>query len=233
MIATMEEPTTINSTAPRSTEISIIAPKVGNPTPKQDLAHSMPAEPKVVAQPTSEAGDSANLPGKPVAGSVARNPGKEASTEIAEYIKPTMIRYPMYDYQTGRQFFLSKTERIVVDAYLKTNNVAESCRALNAIRGAHGSTNDYDVRSVKRWLQKPHVASYIAQAMLDKGKVNWFDQHKWEAWGVDAMQGKGNLTQVQVAIWKEFGKAKGWYKESGPQVLNNTQINFVQSDGRA
>lgn len=160
-------------------------------------------------------------------------PAKEASRALSDYIKPSLIRYPMYDYQTGSQWFLSKTEQIVVDAYLETNNVTESCRALNAIRGAHGSTKFYTPNAVARWLKKPHVARYIANKFLDKGKVNWFDSAKWESWGVDVMQGAIAATQVQVVIWKEYGKAKGWYKDTGPQVQHNTQINFVQSDGKA
>lgn len=161
------------------------------------------------------------------------NPTKDASWNPADYIPKTLIRYPMYEYKTGKQWFLSKTEKIVVDAYLKTNNITEACRTLNAIRSAHGSHKAYDVRSVKRWLQKPHVARHIAEGFMDQGKVNWFDAPKWESWGVDVLQGKIPATQVQVSVWKEYGKSKGWYKDTGPQVMNNTQINFVQSDGRA
>lgn len=173
-----------------------------------------------------------NIPGMPVPIASAGNPGKNVPESIGEYIKPTLIKYPLYDYKTGTQFFLSKTEKIVVDAYLKTSNVAETCRALNAIRGAHGSTRFYRPEAVSRWLKKPHVASYLAQSFLDRGKVNWYDMAKWEAWGVDVLNGS-TATQVQVAIWKEFGKAKGWYKETGPNTQTNMQINFVQSDGKA
>lgn len=165
---------------------------------------------------------------------IAQKSKQEVSRQPSDYIKPELIRYPMYDYKTGTQFFLSKTEQIVVDAYLKTHSVSEACRTLNAIRTAHGSTKQFTPGAVNRWLQRPHVAQHIAQGFIDQGKVNWFDIAKWEAWGVDIMQGKIPATQVQVAVWKEFGKAKGWYKETGGnQMIGNMQINFVQSDGRA
>lgn len=160
----------------------------------------------------------------------------EASWEPRDYIKPSLIRYANYEYQTGTQFYLSKTQQIVVDAYLKTHNENEAVRTVNAIYGAHGSPRRFTIKAVHRWLQKPHVARYIADKYIDAGKVNWFTKEKWEAYGVDIMQGgiRGReATQVQVVIWKEFGKMKGWYAaESGPSVMNNTIIQFTQSDGR-
>lgn len=158
---------------------------------------------------------------------------KDASWAPGDYIKPTMIRYPMYEYKTGTTFYLSKTQQIVVDAYLKTHNVTEACRTLNAIRAAHGTAKRSSINAVSRWLRKPMVALYIANSEVDRGKVNWLDQPKWEAWGIDVMNNKILATQVQVVVWKEFGKAKGWYKETGPQNMTNMQINFVQSDGKA
>ena len=127
---------------------------------------------------------------------------------------------------------MSKTEQIVVDAYLKTSNLMETTRALNQIRAAHGSTKFYDVRAIKRWLQKPHVADYIGQKLEAQGLVNWNKEEDWEAWGIKVQNGQLAATQVQVTVWKERGKAKGWYKETGPAVQNNMQINFVQSDGK-
>lgn len=158
---------------------------------------------------------------------------REVSDSPRDYIKPTLIRYPLYDYQTGTQFFLSKQEQIIVDAYLETHNESEACRVLNNIRGAHGSTKFYSPGTIKRWLKKPHVSRYLANALLDRGKVNWFTQDKWEAWNVDVLNGKLQITVVQASMWKEFGKQKGWYKDTGPAVMHNTQINFVQSDGKA
>ena len=152
---------------------------------------------------------------------------------VSDYIKPSLIRYPMYTYQTGKQWFLSKTEKICVDAYLKTFNLNETMRALNAIRVAHGSSKTYDVRAIKRWLQRPHVADYIGKKLEAQGLVNWNKEEDWEAWGIKVQNGNLPATQVQVTVWKERGKAKGWYKESGPAVQNNMQINFVQSDGKA
>lgn len=167
-------------------------------------------------------------PATPVASSSRRQ-----DVAVRDFIKPSLIRYPMYDYKTGLNWHLSKTEQIVVDSYLETSNVTEACRTLNAIYQSHGSTRRFTPNAVSRWLRKPHVARYIAEKFIDRGKVNWFDIAKWEAWGVDVLQGKPQITQVQVAIWKEYGKAKGWYKETGPSVMHNTQINFVQSDGKA
>lgn len=160
-------------------------------------------------------------------------PVKEPSKAISEYIKPSLIRYPMYDYQTGRQWFLSKTERIVVDAYLKTNNETEACRSLNAIRQAHGSTKFFRVKAVSKWLKKPHVSKYIAEQQVAAGKVNWYDKEKWKSWNVDVMMGKIPATATMMMAWKEYGRSQGWYVDTGPQVQNNTQINFVQSDGKA
>lgn len=157
----------------------------------------------------------------------------QASEIVGDYIHPTLIRYANYDYQTGTTFFLSKTQQIVVDAYLKTNNIAEACRALNAIRGAHGSTRFYTPNAVARWLRKPLVARYIGEKFMAKGKVNWLTEDQWASWGTDAMYGKIQATTVQAAVWKEYGKMKGWYKENQPTIQNNTQINFVQSDGKA
>lgn len=183
------------------------------------------AETVVLAQNAPSAGKDAQKPQMPVK--------SQPSEIVGDYVKPSLIRYANYDYQTGTTFFLSKTQQIVVDAYLKTNNVAEACRALNAIRGAHGSTRMYTPNAVSRWLRKPLVARYIGEKFMDKGKVNWMNPEKWEAWGIDVMQGKIDATTVQAAVWKEYGKSKGWYKENQPVVQNNTQINFVQSDGRA
>lgn len=158
----------------------------------------------------------------------------EASWAPADYIKPSLIRYANYDYQTGTTFFLSKTEQIVVDAYLKTHNEAEAVRTVNAIYTAHGSPRRFGLKAIHKWLQKPHVAKYIADKYLSDGKVNWFDEKKWQEYGIDVMQGgvRGReVTQVQVAIWKEFGKAKGWFMPEGPTVQHNTMINFTQSSG--
>lgn len=174
-----------------------------------------------------------NQPGMPVISNKTGNPGKDPSNAIGDYIKPSLIRYPMYDYQTGKQWFLSKTEQIVVDAYLKVNNDAEACRALNAIRFAHGGQKLYSPGAVSRWLRKPHVAKYIAEKQLASGKVNWFKEPDWLAWGRDIMENKRIAGPTQVSVWKEYGKSQGWYKETGPSVQNNTQINFVQSDGKA
>lgn len=202
---------------------------------KETTTNLVPYNPDQAYSPTPPAFQGQILPtGNPGKSPLSPVPGKPMASEApVDYIKPSLIKYPMYNYQTGTQFFLSKTERIVVDAYLKTNNETEACRTLNAIRSAHGSLKKYTPKAIRRWLQKPHVAAHIAQGFLDQGKVNWFDSAKWEAWGVDVMQGETLATQVQVAIWKEFGKAKGWYKDTGPQVMANMQINFVQSDGRA
>ena len=158
---------------------------------------------------------------------------KDISMAPADYIKPSLIRYAQYEYKTGTTFFLSKTEQICVDAYLRTNNEAEAVRTLNAIYTAHGSPRRFGIKAVHRWLRKPHIARYIADKFISEGKVNWMDQKRWEAWGVDAMQGAMQPTQTQVAVWKEFGKARGWYAETGPTVMHNTQINFTQSTGQA
>lgn len=161
-------------------------------------------------------------------------PKQEASWAPVDYIKPSLIRYANYEYKTGTTFFLSKTEQIVVDAYLKTHNEKEAVRAVNAIYAAHGSPRKFSVKAIHHWLQKPHIASYIADKYIEEGKVNWFDEKKWQAYGIDVMQGgiRGReVTQVQVAIWKEFGKARGWFAPEGPSILHNTQINFTQSSG--
>lgn len=178
--------------------------------------------------------------GVPVSGSEVARPATpkppatpEASWEPKDYIKPSLIRYAQYEYKTGTQFFLSKTEQIVVDAYLKTHNEVEAVRAVNAIYAAHGSPRHFGIKAIHKWLQKPHIAQYIAGKYLDEGKVNWFSQKKWESYGVDVMQGVIPATQVQVAIWKEFGKAKGWYAAEGPSIMNNTVIQFTQSSGQA
>ena len=153
---------------------------------------------------------------------------------VQDYVKPSLIRYANYDYKNGTTFFLSKTEQIIVDAYLKTNNESEATRVVNQIYAAHGSARRFHLTTIHRWLRKPHIARYIADKLLDDGKVNWFDQKKWEAWGIDAMvSGTSQKTQTQVAIWKEFGKARGWYVAENPTIMNNTQINFTQSTGQA
>ncbi len=151
---------------------------------------------------------------------------------VSDYIESRVIRYAQYEYKTGTTFFLSQTQQIVADAYLETNNEVEACRVLNAIRRAHGSKKVSSIGAVKYWLKKPLIARYLGERFVDRGKVNWFNAAKWEAWGIDVMQGEIKPTAVQANIWKEYGKAKGWYKEGGPQVMNAMQINFVQSDGR-
>lgn len=152
---------------------------------------------------------------------------------VDKYIKPSLIRYPTYSYKTGTQFFLSKREQIVVDAYLKTNSEAEATRVLNALYEKHGSYRVVSADTVNRWLKRKHVAAHIADKWLDQGKVNWMDQPKWEAWGVDVMQGVIKATVVMSTVWREFGKAKGWYADANTSHQYNTQINFLQSSGAA
>lgn len=158
---------------------------------------------------------------------------KEAFPLVSDYVKARLIRYPMYNYQTGKQWYLSKTEKIVVDAYLKTNNETEATRVLNAIRGAHGSTKFFRVQAISKWLKKPHVSQYIAEQQVSAGKVNWYDKEKWFAYNVDVQQGKIPATATMMKAWESYGEAKGWYAEKGPSIQNNTQINFTQSDGKA
>lgn len=160
---------------------------------------------------------------------------KREEVNYEEYIKPSLIRIPHFSYETGSTIHLSKKETIVVGAYLKTNNVHAAVRALNEMYRKHGSHTRFSANAVTAWLKKPHVAQHVARKLQDLGKVNWMDQPKWEAWGVDVMEGRIGPTQVQAVIWREFGKAKGWYKEGASTGFNaqNMQINFVQSDGKA
>lgn len=163
----------------------------------------------------------------------ATKPVTDVSWEPKDYIKPSLIRYPQYEYRTGTQFFLSKTEQIVVDSYTRTNNEAESVRTVNAIYAAHGSPRRFTIKAIHRWLQKPHIAKYIADQWSDKGKVNWLTEEKWLAWGIDGMMGDKPLRSTQVAIWERYGKAKGWQAPEGPSIQHNTMINFTQSGGQA
>lgn len=156
----------------------------------------------------------------------------EASWAPADYIKPSLIRYANYDYQTGTTFFLSKTEQIVVDAYLKTNNEAEAVRTVNAIYTAHGSPRRFGIKAIHRWLQKPHIAQYIAKVWESEGKANYFKKEEdWYAYGMDVLMGKLVITQVQTKVWEVVGKSKGWSMPDQAATMNNVQINFTQSSG--
>lgn len=164
-------------------------------------------------------------------------PEKEANMamEVHKRIKPSMIRYPLYEYQTGSMFYLSKRETIAADAFLKTNNVTEATRVLNEIGRAHGSKKTFSASVISRWLKKPHVARHIAREQVKRGKVNWYDELQWKAWGADVMEGKMIANSVQAIVWKEYGKSQGWYKEpaASTNALVGVQINFSQQDGRA
>lgn len=159
-------------------------------------------------------------------------PIAEMEVSSEKYIKPSLIRYPVYQYETGKQMFLSKKERIVADAYIRTGSVAEARRVINDLLAKHGSHKAHCLEAIRNWLQKPHVAQFIAGKWLDEGRVNWFDKPKWEAWGVDIMQGKNRVHQTQVAVWERYGKAKGWFVEQGSGGATfNQVIQIRQADG--
>lgn len=151
---------------------------------------------------------------------------------VDDHLQFKLIRYPKYEYQTGTTMFLSKRQRIVVDAYLKTGNEVETTRILNEIIDAHGGGHHYCKKAVHKWLQKPHVAQEIAREWMKHGKANWLDEPGWKAWGADVMNGVIKATTVMGSVWKEYGKSQGWYKEQAPSMQFNQQINFVQSDGK-
>lgn len=157
-----------------------------------------------------------------------------AKANVSDYIPPSLIRYRFYDYETGKEFKLSKTETIVADAYIKTDSVEQSVRAINHMFQKHGSPRHHTAKGVRAWLQRPHVARYVAKKQLSSGKINWFDEESWKAWSIDVLNGKIDATTVQTSVWKEYGKSQGWYKEaaSGP-IANSLHINFTQSSGQA
>lgn len=160
-------------------------------------------------------------------------PRADMVSEVEKTVNFSLIDYPVYQYETGSTMFLSKRQRIVVDAYLKTGNEAEAARVLNEIGSRHGHFHKYSTKAISAWLRKPHVALYVAQKWVDQGKENWMDKPKWKAWGVDVLEGKKKATMAMVAIWKEFGKSQGWYEEKNPASVYNTQYNFLQANGKA
>lgn len=175
-------------------------------------------------------------PPEPVPQRVSQPPAGSTGEEdvnVHSYIRPSLVEYPVYDYDRGITMSLSKFDRIIIDAYLETNSEAEAARVFNAIRAKHGSDKTITTSRVGQILKKPWIAKYIADKWVDKGKVNWMDKSKWEAWGVDVMQGvKTTVTNTQVKVWEAFGKARGWYAEQqGGGMQFNQTIQIRQADG--
>ena len=116
---------------------------------------------------------------------------------------------------------LNRTESALVDIHCSTMNVRATKNWFNRLFGKNASL---DV--VKRHLEKVHVQGTISRLMEIRG----FDREHWKELGLKAMRFN---ERIDKDIWKELGKAEGFYREAGngSQTVINNQIMFTQANG--
>lgn len=131
-----------------------------------------------------------------------------------------------YDYEHGREMFLSKRERILLDAWLLSHNYFECVRRLKEETGVEISP-----MTAMRWLKRPHVVARLNKEMKAKAEANNLTRDEWLAQGVRMQREDGKVGFHKLVAWKELGRACGFYEESN-LINNQVSISFTQADGR-
>lgn len=126
------------------------------------------------------------------------------------------------------KYVLSMREKFLVKLRLEGKNYAEIAREYERVYGKSVKWG-----SIKLWLNREHVREEILKELKKRSKVDNFDERLWKMIGVEVIEGEREMVGMQAFVWKEMGKASGFYEED--KVLGgvlDVSINFKQGDGR-
>jgi hypothetical protein len=130
---------------------------------------------------------------------------------------------PVYIWETGKSIYVSKKQRVVAEAWVRTRNLKECERALKA------EGWDYSWKTCGRWLRIKEVEEWVMQRMEECGVYAGWTRERWYKVMTDHIQGKKRLRDGDMYAMNLIAKYKGWETPVGGGVINN--ISIVQANG--
>ena len=141
--------------------------------------------------------------------------------DLNNHSLPDVSVTPAYSWKHGKSFFLSKKESIVAEEFLKTRSYREAQRKLKEELGY-----DLDVRTIKKWLGREWMASWLAEKFEEAGLYSgWTKEHFVKVLS-DHITGKEVLNSGQLYSLNLMGKYRGY--ELNIKNNGNLQINFTE-----
>lgn len=151
-------------------------------------------------------------------------------TKESIFAKSPITNLFQSEVETG--FKLNKLERVIAEAYGKTLSVKAVIEKVTEMFPARRKPQ-VTYRFIRHKLEKSHVRAAYQEILRDNTIVyKELTEEKWLAMGAEMMMRTPFGLKVDKFIWKEYGKAKGWYKEGegqGTQIIN--AIHVTQANG--
>lgn len=145
---------------------------------------------------------------------------KSIASEIDAVDEP---RSPIvYQHRPLRGLSLSEKEQFICKVWLETQSIQKVVSEMERV-----FKKAPDPRTIKAWMDREHVAAYLAVRLKEWGVANGWTREKWITYGTEGMLGE----RSGEFWWKQLGVALG-YMEAGTGIkTENLQINIVQKDG--
>jgi len=154
------------------------------------------------------------------------------SSEDRGRVSPYAERFPVMSYDTGELRYISKREKVLIDAWIATNGNYGECKRLLEEAGWRGGKKPIASRTIVLFLQRPQIVKYIVEKQKERALAEGYDEVRWKAEGIRYKNGDLKTNGMTFFYWKELGRALGFYKQADNNApMFNQQINFVQADG--
>ena len=139
------------------------------------------------------------------------------------------IRFPAIK-PTGELFYLSRREKLVVEAYISTGGSIRECRR-QLMEKYPG--RPYTLDAIRKWVEKPHVKGYLLQRIGDLAIYADMTKERYFRWVADNARQDKAVRTTTYRFMVLLGKVRGWLDEGGGGVSNNIQLNITQANGKA
>lgn len=127
----------------------------------------------------------------------------------------------VYSWKLGKQMYLSKARKLIVDTYLETRNY-QTCREV-LLRECK---REISVPTIKRWLELPDVRAYVFEQFEEKGIYEGWTKEHWFKVMTDHLRASAEWEQAKEDL-KMYEGALG---RSGKDA--DAQIGLAEARGR-
>lgn len=132
-----------------------------------------------------------------------------------------------YKYGNDGTIRLSKSEKFLVDIFLRTLDYKVTAKVLSRIM-----RQDYTPVKVRYWLtHRMGVKSYLESEYNRRAKINGETFEAWLAGAIDFRDGKKASDQTTYRWHRLIGEVKGFIKDNRPTGNSNLHIEFTQNNG--
>lgn len=135
----------------------------------------------------------------------------------------TESQFPIYSWSLGKQFSLSKTQKVCADTFIKERDFHKCIKTLK-----QAVNKDFSVHGIRNILGHPEVSEYVTEGLKVSGLYEGITK---EALVVELMSSGAKMKPAEFFAKKEVAKIKGFYGPGGNLNANHIEISFTQSNG--